>query len=99
MLYHCLIDLLSKFGKSKVSVWNIKYKFNGLPSGNLLLKLIIRESNLDKKTATTSIRAQLASLDTYIGTIRCDITKLNAPVKLLLAGLSARGKIINDLVN
>ena len=40
---------------------------------------------------------QLSSLDSYIGTIGCNITKFNTHVKLLLAGLSARGETSNDL--
>ena len=42
ILYHCLMNSLSKFGKYKVSVPNSQYKVNGLPSGNLWLKFIIR---------------------------------------------------------
>ena len=37
-------------------------------------------------------------MDAYIGTIWCDITKFNAHVKLLLAGLTARGKTRNDML-
>ena len=40
MLYHFLMYLLSKFGKA--TVCNIQYKFNVLPSVNLLPKVIIR---------------------------------------------------------
>ena len=89
MLYHCLINSLSKVGKAKVFVWNSQYKFNRLPSGNILLKVIIRESHFDTNVTTTSIRTQMSSLDAYIGSIWCDITKFSAHVKLLLAGLYA----------
>ena len=44
-----------------------------------------------------SIRTQLISPDAYIGTIGCAITQFKANVKLLLAGLSARGETINYL--
>ena len=47
---------------------------------------------------TTSIKTQLISLDAYIGTIGCDITMFSAHVKLLLAGLSARGETSNDML-
>ena len=46
MLYHCLMNSVSKVGKAKVSVWNSQYKVNRPPSGNLFLKLIIRKSHL-----------------------------------------------------
>ena len=42
MLYHFLIGSLSKAGRKKVMVWEEKYKIKGKPSGNLLLKIIIR---------------------------------------------------------
>ena len=79
-------------------MWNIQYKVNVLPSGNLLLKLIIWEIHLDTNATTTSIRTQLSSLDAYIGTIWCDITKFNAHVNFLLAGLSERGETSNGII-
>ena len=54
--------------------------------------------HLDTNATTAFIRTQLSSLDAYIGTIGCDITKFNVHVKNLLAGLSARGEIINYLL-
>ena len=42
MMYHCLMNSFSKFGKVIVSVFNGQYEFNGLLLGNLLLKYIIR---------------------------------------------------------
>ena len=45
-----------------------------------------------------SIIMQVSSLDSYIGIIECDIIKLNVHVKLLLAGLSARGEASNTVL-
>ena len=98
MLYQCLMASLSKQGKTKIMVWEGQYKINGFTSGNLLLKIIIRESHLDSNATTTVIRRQLSSLDTYINTIGCDITKFNAHVQKLLEGLSARGETTHDLL-
>ena len=81
-----------------MSVWNRQYKVNRLPSGNILLKIITQEIHLDTSKKTTSIRLQLSSLDDYIGTIGCDITKITARVKFLLAGISAIGETSNDLL-
>ena len=80
MLYHCLIGSLSKVGKTKVMVWEDQCKIKGRPSENLLLKIIIREIHMDSNTTTTSIRNQLSSLDHFITTIRCDITKFNVHI-------------------
>lgn len=98
MLYHCLMSSLSKVGRTKVMIWEKQYKINDRASGNLLLKVIIRESHLDGNATTTVIRTKLSSLDTFINTIGCDITKFNAHVQLLLEGLSARGETTNDLL-
>ena len=98
MLYLCLMSSLSKQGKTKIMVWEQQYKINGFASGNLLLKIIIRESHLDSNATTTVIRRQLSSLDTYINTIGCDITKFNGYVQKLLEGLSARGETTHDLL-
>ena len=98
MLYHCLMSSLSKVGRTKVMIWEKQYKINDRASGNLLLKVIIRESHLDGNATTTVIRTKLSSLDTFINTIGCDITKFNAHVQLLLEGLSARGETTNNLL-
>ena len=92
------MNSLSKVGKAKVYMCITKYKVNGITSGNLLPKVNIRKIHLDKHAKTTSIRPQLSSLDAYIGTIGCNITKFNAHVKLLLARLSARGETSNDML-
>ena len=42
---------------------------------------------------------QLSSLNTYINTIGCDITKFNAYVQNLLEGLASRGETTNDLLS
>ena len=98
MLYQCLMSSLSKQGKTKVMVWEGQYKINRFMSGNLLLKVIIRESHLNSNATTTVIQRQLSSLDTYINTIGCNITKFNAHVQKLLEGLSAYGETTHDLL-
>ena len=99
MLYQCLIGLLLKVGKKKLMVWEDQYKVKGIPSGNLLLTVIIRESHLDSNATTTSIRDQLSSLDRFITTVECNITQFNARVKGLLEGLVLRGQITHDLLS
>ena len=56
MLYHFMIGSLSKVGRTKVMVWKDQYKIKGRPSGNILLKIIIREIYLDSNATTTSIK-------------------------------------------
>jgi hypothetical protein len=92
------MNSISKTGKDKVTIWAEQHAVQGLSSGNLLLKIIIRESQLDTNATTSSIRTKLASLDLYIVTIGCNITKFNGHVKLLTDQLSARGQTTNDLL-
>ena len=99
MLYQCLVGSLSKADRMKVMVWEEQYKIKGKPSGNLLLKIIIRESHIDINATTTSIRNQLSSLDQFITTIGCDITKLNAHVQMLLEVLASRGETTHYLLS
>ena len=60
MLYNCLMNSISKEGKHKILVWQKQYQIETEPgcfvgSGNLLLKIIIRESHLDTNATTASI--------------------------------------------
>jgi len=98
MMHKCLMNSISKTGKDKITIWREQYTVKGMSSGNLLLKIIIRESHLDTNATTSTIRTKLASLDEYILTIGCDITKFNGHVKLLTDGLAARGQTTNDLL-
>ena len=81
-IYRCLMASLSKEGKKKILIWENQYTINGMGSGNLLLKIIVRESHLDTNATSASIRTKLTDLDRYIPTIGHDITKFNTYVKL-----------------
>ena len=104
MLYQCLLNSLSKEAKIKIQVWESEYIIMNdsgtyIPSGNLLLKVIIRESHLDTNATTQSIRTKLSNLDVYINTINSDITRFNGYVKGLVLSLSARGQRTEDLLS
>ena len=92
------MNSLTQAGKDKVPLWSDQFILNGRESGILLLKVIIRESHLDTKATTISIRTQLSNLDEYITTIVCDIVKLNEHVKRLLEQLKACGGETHDLL-
>ena len=97
-LYRCLMASLSKEGKKKILIWESQYTVNGLGSGTLLLKIIVRESHLDTNATSASIRTKLTDLDRYLPTIGHDITKFNTYVKLLIDGLRSRGETSHDLL-
>ena len=98
MMYKCLMNSISREGKNKILIWKKQYTVGALSSGNLLLKIIIRESHLDTNATTASIRKKLSSLDDYILTIGCDITRFNGYVRLLIDSLAARGETTQDLL-
>ena len=67
-------------------------------SGNLLLKVLIRESHLDTNVTTSWIRMQLSSLDKYMITIGSNIGKFNFHVQTLMGSLTAWGETSTDLL-
>ena len=91
MMYQCLMNSISKEGKDKITIWKNQYTVLGNLSGNLLLKIIVRESYLDTNATTANIRKKLSSLDTYILMINSDITKFNIYMSLFINSLAARG--------
>ena len=97
-LYRCLMASLSKEGKKKILIWESQYTIDGMGSGNLLLKTIVRESHLDTNATSASIRTKLTDLDRYLPTIGHDIIKFNTYVKLLIDGLPSRGETSHDLL-
>jgi hypothetical protein len=98
LMHKCLMNSITKKGKDKITIWKDHYTVHNLASGNLLLKIIIRESHLDTNATISTIRGKLSSLDTYMLTINCDIIKFNSYVKLLLETLAARGETTKDLL-
>ena len=100
LLYECLMNSLSPEAKVKISIWRDDFWENGLPSGNFLMKVVIRECHLDTNATVASIRQRLSSLDTYLpSTIDYDIGKLNMYIKTLLDQLSARGERSTDMLS
>ena len=97
-LYRCLMASISKEGKKKILVWEDQYTIDGYGSGNLLLKVIVRESHLDTNATSASIRTKLTDLDRYLPSIGHDILKFNTYVKLLVDGLKSRGETTQDLL-
>lgn len=98
LLYHCLMNSLSREGKSKVMLWKHDYMVGDVPSGNLLLKIIIQESCIDTNATTSTIRLRLSNLDKYLPTVGYDIAKFNQYVQQQVKSLSARGERTQDLL-
>ena len=98
LLYECLMNSLDPDARAKVIIWRDDYWCTDLPSGNLILKIIIRECHLDTNATIAGIRNRLSSLDSYISTVDYDIRKFNMYVKSLIRQLGSRGQRSNDLL-
>jgi hypothetical protein len=82
-LYECLMGSLSKEGRERVTLNRTEYMVNDLPSGVLLTKIIIRESNIDTNATISHIRTELSSLDSHLPSVGQNIEKMNIHVKQL----------------
>ena len=97
-LYECIMNSISTECKAKLTIWKKEYRCGNLPSGNLLLKILIRECHLDTNATVGGIRNRLSALDSYLPTVGYNITKFNMYVKNLVDQLQARGEYTNDLL-
>jgi hypothetical protein len=59
MLYHCLMASMTQAAKNSIQLWKSEFMIGDLPSGNLLLRVIIREGHLDSNATTSVLRQQL----------------------------------------
>lgn len=98
MMYKCQMASLTEGAVSKLMLKKAQFHVNGEPSGNLLLRVIIRESSLDSNASTSIIRNKLAKLDQYMPTIKSNIKEFNEYVQYQLHALAARGETTSDLL-
>ena len=106
-LYTCVMDSLSQEGRMKVLNEKDKYLIEAdptdndndelVPSGNLLLKVVLMKSSVDNRSGSYSIRMKLAELDNLITRMDFDIEKFNDRVKSYLEDLSRRGETSDDV--
>lgn len=99
MLYHCLMNSISSSALDSITIWKEDYTVVDKPSGNLLLKIIIRESHIDTNATEAHIRQKLSSLDQYMVAVSNDVAKFNAYVKQQVQALAARGAKTEDLLS
>jgi hypothetical protein len=69
-----------------------------VPSGPLLLKLIITQAHVDSRATVTHIRTSLTTLDVKKIKLDSNIETFNVYVKAQIKNLSARGETTNDLL-
>ena len=96
----CILNIYLKEANKILGVWKDGYMIDGRLLGNLLLKVVLRESGLDTKHTTSHIWSSLASLDVCIKMIKDNIPKFNTYDKGLLYSLNeCRETTYNLLVN
>ena len=93
------MNTLTKEAKNMITVWEDDFFVDTLPSGNLLFKVVLRESHVDTNATISTILTRLSSLDQYMVTINSNIKKSNIYVKQQVDGLFARGQTTNDLLS
>jgi hypothetical protein len=98
MMAKCLMASLTEDAVAKIMLVEDEYHIAGEPSGNLLLRIIIRESSLDSNATATVIRTKLSTLEHYMPQVKSNIKEFNTYVKLQLKMLTARGETTNDLL-
>jgi hypothetical protein len=69
-----------------------------VPSGPLLLKLIISQAHVDSRATVSFIRTSLTQLDSKMIELNSDVESFNFYVKAQVKNLSARGEISSDLL-
>jgi hypothetical protein len=98
MMYSCIMASLTEAGKSQIELHRDEFMVGNLPSGNLLLRVIIRESHLDTHATTSVLRSQLNKLYLYMPMVNSDIVKFNTYVRTTVSALAARGATTEDLL-
>jgi hypothetical protein len=87
MMYHCIWNTLTKVGCNKILVWKQDFTIGTLPSGVLLLKVIIQEAHIDTKGTVRHVCEKISLLNEHIATIAHNINKFNTYVINLVNGL------------
>ena len=100
MLYHCIMNSLSKDAQRQVRTRGKTYPFmiGGKGSGTLLLKVVVMVSHIDTRATISWVRTKMSSLDKYMSECDSDINKFNEYVIELVNKLQARGEVTQDLL-
>jgi hypothetical protein len=90
---------LTKEAKSRIVLQKDQYNVNDIPSGVLLLRLVIQESSIDTNATTRFLREQLSSLNNLMTEKESNVIEFNESVRGLLDSLASRGETTQDLLS
>jgi hypothetical protein len=88
-----LLNSMTEAGKLKIMKESDAYYVDGILSGPLLLKLILKKVIIDLRATSANLREQLTNLDSYMVSLDCNVELFNQHVKEVVAGLRARGGV------
>ena len=98
MMHYCIMNSVTTNAKDTLNVCSNEYMVGNIPSGNLLLKVVIREFSIDTNATVSTVRLKLSNLDNEMLRLGCDIHKFNIMVKQQISLLSSRGQVTTDLL-
>jgi hypothetical protein len=105
MSCQCLLSSLTLDFLKLITADSSKYHVPALnaadgpvPSGPLLLKLIISKAHVDSRATVSFIRDSLTKLDAKMIELDSDVAAFNSYVQTQVKNLSARGESSNDLL-
>jgi len=102
-MIEAIMASLSEKGKSKLlpyeSEWMVTVGNLKVPSGHMLVKIVIRTATIDTNATTRILREKLSSLPEHLEECGYDITLLNAFVINTIDQLNARGETTTDLLS
>jgi hypothetical protein len=89
---------MTEAGKVKIMKELDAYDVDGILSGPLLLKLILKKAIIDSRATSANLREQLTTLDSYMASVDCNVELFNQHVKEVVSGLIAMGESTDELV-
>jgi hypothetical protein len=89
---------MTEAGKLKIMKESDAYNLDGILSGPLLLKLILKKAIIDSRATSANLREQLTTLDSCMASVDCNVELFNQHVTEVVAGLRAMGESTDELV-
>jgi hypothetical protein len=89
----CLLNSMTETGKLNIMKESDAYYVDGILSGPLFLKLILKKAIIDSRATSANLREQLTPLDSYMALVDCNVELFHQHVKEVVAGLRSRGGV------
>jgi hypothetical protein len=77
----CLLNSMTEASKLKITKESDAYYIDGIFSGPLLLKLILKKEIIDSRATSANLREQFITLDSYMASVDCNVKLCTQHVK------------------